>query len=886
MPHYSAADVRRLFLDFFRERGHTIVPSSPVFPKDDPTLLFTNAGMNQFKDVFLGTGKRTYTRAADTQKCIRVSGKHNDLEEVGRDTYHHTFFEMLGNWSFGDYFKKEAIAWSWELLTKVYGLPKHRLWVTVFGGDEKDGLPADAEAERLWREVTDIAPDHILRFGRKDNFWEMGDTGPCGPCTEIHIDRGGPEENPEDGKNRAIGVNAGNERFMEIWNNVFIQFNRKEDGSLAQLPACHVDTGMGFERITAVVQGKNSNYATDLFTPIFEELTKLTGHRHGGTMDDRDVACRVIADHVRALTAAFSDGALPSNEGRGYVLRRLLRRAARFGRQALGQESPFIYRLVPVVGRVLGGAFPEMREREAHVMTLIEAEEKSFLLTLDKGIALFESVATSVENSKSRVIPGDAAYDLYATFGFPRDLVDLMARERDLSVDEAGWQKALTAHKEASRGEGTGKWLVSPEKLQGLPATQSACYADASHDGMSLATELVRLVDGKFLVLARTPFYAESGGQLGDAGLVEAPGFRFRVSDTKKMGDVVLHIGAVEVGSAEAPPRSVQAEVDRERRHSLMANHSATHLLHWALKSVLGSHANQQGSLVAPDRLRFDVTHPRAITAEEVERIETMVNDKVRQATPLATTVEDLQAAKARGVTALFGEKYDDQVRVVNIGGYSTELCGGTHCANTGQIGAFTIVSESAVQAGVRRIEAVTRGAAVSRMQESRRVLRELSNALKAGETDLLARVEALQEKVKELQRGGAKQATADLAQLAQKLLAEATPRPHGRFIVARIPAVPPAEVAALCDRLRQTPPATAGVLAMESEGKVVLAAFAAKELAGKVHAGDLVKQLAPLVGGGGGGRPDFAQAGGKDPSAIDAALTRATELLGASMSS
>ncbi|HYC76340.1 MAG TPA: alanine--tRNA ligase [Planctomycetota bacterium] len=877
----TAAQIRAEFLDFFSRRGHRIVPSAPVFPQDDPTLLFTNAGMNQFKDVFLGSGRRDYVRAADTQKCIRVSGKHNDLEEVGRDTYHHTFFEMLGNWSFGDYFKRDAIRWSWELLTDVWKLPKDRLWVTVFGGDPKDGLPADDESERIWIEECGLPRERVLRFGRKDNFWEMGDTGPCGPCTEIHFDRGRPDQNRADGADRAIGVNAGNERFMEIWNNVFMEFNRKADGSLERLPAQHVDTGMGFERVVGVIQGKTSNYDTDVFAPLFRAIEKLVGKTYGGRLDsETDVAFRVIADHVRALTAAVADGALPGNEGRGYVLRRLLRRAARFGTQVLCMQEPFIHKVVPAVAESLGEAFPEMVARRDHVMHVIEAEERAFAVTLGKGVTLFEQVAAEAEKRGDRTIPGDVAYRLYATFGFPRDLVDLMARDRRLAVDEKGWETAQEAHRSASRGEGGGKWLVDPDALRGIEPTRTLFYGEDGGDGVIAAVRPLKLIDGTKLVLDRTPFYAESGGQVGDTGVVEAPGFVFEVQDVQKMGRIFLHVGKLIEGDAARLPERATATVDAERRHDVMANHTATHLLHWALRETLGEQAAQQGSLVAPEKLRFDFTHARALTLDEIEKIERMVNDRIVESESLKTTEEDLAAAKARGVVALFGEKYDEKVRVVNIGGFSQELCGGTHCRSTGQIGAFHITSESAVQAGVRRIEAVTRGAAVRRLQEQRRALREATTLLKTSEAELPKRIAALQDQLKEAKKGGGARSAADVASLAKDLLDKATAHGASRAIVARVD-VGAGELPALADALRNQRARTAGLLAAADEGKVALVAFATKDLAEAktVNAGQVVKEVAPLVGGAGGGRPDLAQAGGKDAAGLDAALARAREL-------
>jgi alanyl-tRNA synthetase len=873
----TASQVRSEFLEFFRERGHRVVPSAPVILADDPTLFFVNAGMNQFKDVFLGTGRREYTRAADTQKVIRVSGKHNDLEAVGRDTYHQTFFEMLGNWSFGDYYKREAIAWAWELLTGVWGVPKDRLWATVYGGDPAAGIPPDEEAEALWRELTDIAPDHIVRL--RANFWEMGETGPCGPCSEIVLDRGRSEGGAS--ADESAPPDLEDSRFIELWNLVFIQFDRQEDGSLRELPARHVDTGMGFERILAVLQGKESNYDTDLFEPIFDRIKQLTGQRYEGSMEDRDVAFRVVADHVRALTAAFADGALPGNEGAGYVLRRILRRAARFGRQFLGQEEPFIYRLVPTVADLLGDPFPEMRQRQDHVARLIEHEEADFARTLDRGIALFDELSRRVRSSGASIIPGEEAYNLYSTYGFPRDLVELMAREQDLLVDEEGWRRAEELHRDASRGAGMGRYLVDPSTIQGLPSTRRLHYAGNGQDGLTGEATILRGIGGTTLVLDQSPFYPEAGGQVGDQGWITGRGFQFRVRDTQKMGDIVLHLGEVVEGDPTAPPDRVEARVDTERRLDTMANHSATHLLHWALKSVLGPHASQQGSLVAPDRLRFDFTHPKSLTLEEIERIERMVNERVAEDTLLQTTIEELQEARARGVTALFGEKYEERVRVVNIGGYSQELCGGTHCRSTGQIGAFVIVGETAVQAGVRRLEAVTRGAAIQRVQEQRRTIRDAAQLLKSAEGDVLSRIQALQEQVKELRRGGTRQAQADLSALARQLIAEAEQVDGARLISRSLEGVASRDLATLCDALRGSGKSVCGVVGTTEENRVALAAFASKDLAGKrVNAGQVVKEISPIVGGGGGGRPEFAQAGGRDASRLSDALARGAELL------
>jgi alanyl-tRNA synthetase len=757
--------------------------------------------------------------------------------------------------------------------------------VTVFGGDPADGLPADDDAARVWTGKMRVPQERVLRFGRKENFWEMGDSGPCGPCTEIHIDRGGPGSNPADGADRKIGVNAGNERFMELWNLVFIEFNRKAgDGSLEKLPARHVDTGMGFERLVGVMQGKSSNYDTDVFRPLFDSIAKVTGKSYRGELaNETDVAFRVVADHVRALTAAIADGALPSNEGRGYVLRRLLRRAARFGTQNLGMVEPFIFRVVPAVAAVLGETFPEMRARQDHVQTVIEAEEKAFALTLTKGVSLFEEVAETVARRSGKTIPGDTAYRLYATFGFPRDLVDLMARERGLGVDEEGWKAAEEQHRSASRGAGGGKYLVDPDQLRDLPPTEIECYGgDPKKEGTSASVRPLKLIDGTRLVLDRTPFYAESGGQMGDLGVVEAPGFRFEVSDTQKMGRIVIHVGKLAQGDPARLPAQATAVVDRGRRLDVMANHTATHLLHWALRTVLGEQATQQGSLVAPDRLRFDFTHNRALTLEEIERLEDLVNGKIVEDIALGTTVEELSAAKARGVTALFGEKYDDRVRVVDIGGFSQELCGGTHCRATGQIGAFAITSESAIQAGVRRIEAVTRGAALKRLQQQRRLLRESAAMLKAAETELPKRIAQLQTQLKDARKGGGDGGKGgDLQTLARDLLAAANTVGPAKVIVTQVD-VPPDGLAALADVLRNNRQGVAGLVAASDGSKVALVAFASRDLVERkaVHAGELVKRVAPIVGGGGGGRPDLAQAGGKDPSRLDEVLVEARAFL------
>ncbi|MBK7641846.1 MAG: alanine--tRNA ligase [Planctomycetes bacterium] len=882
----SAAQVRREFLQFFAERGHTVVPSAAVFPQDDPTLLFTNAGMNQFKDVFLGTGSRSYKRAVDTQKCIRVSGKHNDLEEVGVDTYHHTFFEMLGNWSFGDYFKAEAIPWAWELLTKVWGLPTERLWVTVFAGDEKDGLPPDKDAERIWIEKAGIAPQRVLRFGRKDNFWEMGATGPCGPCTEIHIDRGGPETNPADGADRKIGVNAGNERFIELWNNVFMEFNRLDDGSLKPLPAQSVDTGMGFERILSVLQGKRSNYDTDLFTPIFARLSQLANRPYGASNSRADIAFRVCADHARAVTAALSDGALPSNTGRGYVLRRLVRRAARFGRQELGLEEPFLFELVPTVAEVLGDAFPEMRARLEHVREMIKIEELSFGRTLGRGLVRFAELESGLQGKQT--IPGAAAFELYATYGFPRDLIELMARERGLGVDAAQWDSAEKSHQDASRSEGKFKQLLSAEQLEGLAPTQST-YHDAGARSLTLESRVLFLAEDEpsKLVLAQSPFYAESGGQVGDRGLIRDPAgkWRFVVEETRKVGPIVVHLGRIE-GALPASGATAIAEVDSGSRARTQKNHTATHLLHKALKEVLGEHIGQAGSYVGPDRLRFDFSHPKALSPEELERIEEIVNAHVFANHGVQTTLEELEAAKARGVTAMFGEKYDAQVRVLDVGGWSMELCGGTHVSASGDIGPFVITLERAVAAGVRRIEALTGPAAVEEIQRQRRRIVGTARLLKSAPDEVETRVEQLLAQLKEARKKGEKQSAggidAAFAQVKESLGTSGEWR-HGVYAFADLDQN---GVRELGERVKSLAPKMAVALFGRAEERVpflILCPGAGK--GSPLAAGELSKLVSIKLGGGGGGRPDLAQGQGLNAGPLPELLKELAERITTALS-
>ncbi len=874
----TAAEIRQEFLDFFKSKSHQIVPSAPIIPQGDPTILFTNAGMNQFKDVFLGTGTRPYQRAADTQKCLRVSGKHNDLEVVGRDTYHHTFFEMLGNWSFGDYFKKDAIIWAWELLTKVYGLPKERLWATVFRGDEKDKLPADDEAAKIWQEETDIAKDHILKFGRKENFWEMGDTGPCGPCSEIHIDRGPEVCDRKDVPGHQCCVNGDCARYMEIWNLVFIQFNRQEDQSLVLLPAKHVDTGMGFERLVSVLQDKQSNYDTDIFTPILNTIAQLTGKTYTHKDTSIDIAFRVIADHIRSLCSAFADGALPSNAGRGYVLRRILRRAARFGRQNLEMQESFLYKIVPTIAEIYRNVFPEIYERQEHLKLLIKSEEEAFSVMLTRGIALFNEIAEDIKKQGKNIIPGEKVYRLYHQDGFPKDLVELMAREQKLSIDEAGWSKAEAEHIERSRGEKTG-YQVSQAELEGISATNFVGYTTKECEAT-----LIKLIDNTKLILDQTPFYAESGGQIGDTGVIIGKSFRFRVTDTQKFGDIYVHFGEVEEQDLSQMPKSVTAQIDWDRRRSIMANHTATHLLHYALREVLGKHVAQQGSVVLPDRLRFDISHPQKIVEEELVKVEQLVNKYIAENIEVLKTVESLESAKSRGAMALFGEKYSEKVRVIQVGPYSMELCGGTHVCFTGDIGYFRILSESSIQAGVRRIEATTRQTAVAISLSERKVLSQIKEQLKVyDDTSILAKIASLQDEIKQLKKKGTQQAQKDSKQYCDQLLEKAKVIQDVKVVVTQVENMSANDLRTLADLLKKSGEKATGLLATVFEEKVFFVAFISDKLmpATKLHAGEMIKTAGQILGGGGDPRKiDFSQGQGTKVSEIPTMLQKINSLI------
>jgi alanyl-tRNA synthetase len=886
----TASQIRQEFIDFFvQKHGHTFVPSSPVVPRDDPTLLFANAGMNQFKPYFLGTQKPPYQRVANTQKCIRAGGKHNDLDDVGRDTYHHTFFEMLGNWSFGDYFKKEAIAWAWELLTKVWGLDKSRLHATVFEGDANQGLARDDEAAEFWRTQTDIDPSHIHLGNKKDNFWEMGETGPCGPCTEIHYDR-----TPD--KSGKKLVNKGSPDVIEIWNLVFIQFNRGSDGKLTPLPAKHVDTGMGFERVTAVLQGKSSNYDTDVFTPIFDAIQKLTGApKYAGKMDDfGDTAYRVIGDHIRALTFALTDGAVPSNKDRGYVLRSILRRAERYGRQYLGATKPFLHRLVPTVVEVMGGVFPELKGNPDRVAKVILGEEESFIRTLDRGLKLFEEVAARTRRESRTVISGKDTFDLHTTYGFYPAITEQMASEIGMTVDMEEYRRLF----EIFTASGGDKPQFDVSAVSGeLPKSDdspkygelqiTATVAGWVQDNAVVRSGTLHPGDKAGLLLDRTAFYAEQGGQVGDEGMIVTPTGRFEVTDTKKLGDAILHVGFVEEGRIESG-QAATVTVGGKRPHT-MRNHTTTHLLNWALRQVLGDHIEQRGSLVDAEKTRFDFAHEKALSSDEIAEVERLVNEQIYADLPVMARVMPLAEAKRiPGVRAVFGEKYPDPVRVLLIGvddpanatvANSVEFCGGTHLSHTGQAGFFKIISQEPVSKGVRRVTGVTGRGAVQTVQQLASVVDDLTARFNCKPAEVAKRVEALQDEIKKLQAQVKKGSAGDLNSAADKLIASATNVNGAKVIVGELPAAPVEQMRSQLDRIRQIAKSAVVCIGWVDEGKVGLLTAVTDDLTKKIEAGKLVGEAAKIVGGKGGGRKDMAQAGGSDPTKLADALALARKL-------
>ncbi|GMU87499.1 MAG: alanine--tRNA ligase [Ignavibacteriales bacterium] len=845
----TSREIRQQFLDFFKSKQHTIVPSAPVVPFDDPTLLFTNAGMNQFKDVFLATGSRSYTRAADTQKCIRVSGKHNDLEEVGHDTYHHTFFEMLGNWSFGDYYKKEAIRWAWELLTEVWKLPKDRLYATIYRTDE--------EALELWKSETDIKHSHILKFDEKDNFWEMGETGPCGPCSEIHINL---SDNPDD----PSLVNAGSPLCMEIWNLVFIQYNRDENGKLHELPAKHVDTGMGFERVTAVLQGKNSNYDTDVFMPLINAVSHLSNVKY--EKEEDQIPMRVIADHIRTLAYAIADGAVPGNEGRGYVLRRILRRASRYGRK-LGLKEPFLYKLVDILSETMGDVFPEIVSRQDHVKRIIKAEEESFNRTLDKGISLFEQIATEMKKQGKNVIPGEDAFKLYDTFGFPVDLTRVMALELGMSVDETGFEKLMEEQKSRAREASKEKFASVSVNLTGLDGFALSGAEQTVFTGYEDLTSHAVIKGVKtddeagYIILDKTPFYVEAGGQIDDTGIIKVAEYQLEVVDVAKIEGKTVHAVKNESGALLEPGIEITASVDRSRRYEIMRNHTATHLMHSALRKILGTHVGQAGSYVGPDRLRFDFTHFSKVSHNELMDIEAMVNDYLLQNIPLQHHRNvPFDEAKKMGALMFFGDKYGDFVNVVQYGDYSVEFCGGTHVRNSSEIGLFKIISESSISSGVRRIEAVT-GLGVERWIRHQI---EKEHELESRILELTDTRKKLEKEINDLKL---KEKLSVLPALMQNpQMSNGVAIYTGMIDDASVD-----DLKFFGDEFRNRMKDGVGLLASVHDGKVGLVCIVSDALIKekKLSAGKLVGDIAKQLGGGGGGKPHLATAGAKDTGKV-----------------
>ncbi len=866
----TSQEIRNQFIQFFKDKNHKFVPSAGVVPFEDPTLLFTNAGMNQFKGIFLETETAVSPRAVNSQKCIRVSGKHNDLEEVGRDTYHHTFFEMLGNWSFGDYYKTEAIKWAWELFTEVWKIPKDKLYATVYKDDD--------EAFELWETLTDIPRENILRFGDKDNFWEMGETGPCGPCSEIHIDLGG---DPKiHGSHPELGVNTDSPRFMELWNLVFIQYFRDQNGDLSELPNKHVDTGAGLERIVAYLQGKDSNYDTDLFTPILNEISRLTGIVYTG--DEQGIAHRVIADHVRMLTFSISDGALPSNDGRGYVLRRILRRAARFGRN-LGMQEAFIYKLVPIVVAVMGDAYPELHERVAYIQKVINSEEDSFSQTLDRGIQIFVDLVKEAKSAGQAVLPDESVFKLYDTYGFPVDLTSLMAEEEGIGVDLDAFEALMNAQRQKARRATQFKQTNSQDSVwEIVQAGAHSEFLGYSHQQLDTSIAQIMKIEQKILViLTQTPFYAESGGQVGDTGRIYNSAMELKVLDTRREGDMVVH--ETELVSGEFNTGGVSAVLDTERRNNIIRNHSATHLLNSALRKILGDHVKQAGSLVDEKHLRFDFNHFEKMTTTEISNAERLVNAEIRKNNTTSIRNMSFDEAKKEGALAFFGEKYGDEVRTVKFGEYSHELCGGVHVRATGDIGFFRIESEVAIAAGVRRIEAVTGEVAEENTRKERSAINHLRHLLNSDIEDLGSKAQNLLDEKKALEKQvkvlSFDQAASDLTDILGK-----SQLIGGVTVLSEIVEVPDTE--ALKDigsELIRQMKSGVGVLGSVIDGSPYVVCVVSDDVIAqhKLKAGDIVKELGQKLGGGGGGKPHLATAGGKDVAGLKTVIAGVFELIG-----
>ena len=873
-------EIRKSFLDYFVKQGHTVVRSSSLVPDKDPTLLFTNAGMVQFKNVFLGQERLPYVRATSAQKCLRISGKHNDLEAVGRDTYHHTFFEMLGNWSFGDYYKAEAIQWAWELLTKEWGLPKDKLWATVYLDDD--------EAERLWEKISGLPAERIKRFGEKENFWEMGETGPCGPCSEIHLDRG-PEACDMKGQPGHIcQVNGDCARYIELWNLVFIQYDRHEDRSLSELPSKHVDTGMGLERITAVLQNVLSNYDIDFMRALTATTEKLTGKKYG--IDSMaDISFRVIDDHARAVSFLLADGVMPSNEGRGYVLRRLLRRAARHGR-LIGLQEPFLYQVASTVAAVMGDAYPELRSQEQRIREVIRGEEERFGETLEKGLVLLEEATGKLKQNKETVLPGDVAFRLYDTYGFPLDLTEDILRDQGMTVDREGFEKLMEEQRTRGREARTISIDVS-DPIRVSDAVRAVKFV--GYDHLEAESEVLALysageskpevVEGMEvdLLTTETPFYGESGGQVGDRGTIRtARGDVIEVTDTQHpTPQLTSHRGRVKKGRIQVGDE-VYLAVDAKHRRKTMLNHSATHILHAVLRRELGGHVRQAGSLVSPERLRFDFNHTGSIPEEKLAAIEAHVNRHIRDDANVSIRESSYEDAIRHGALAFFGDKYGDRVRVVKIGDFSTELCGGTHIHRSGEIGIFKLPFESGVAAGVRRVEAFTGEGALDLIRSYEQKLKEIGDLLRANADDAVDKVRKLLERQKDLEREIEKLQGQFQKDQIPDLLAKKQSVDGTNLLVSQVDGVDAKQLRDIADRLKEKLGSGIVVLASAGESNVNLVASVSPDLTRRYHAGNIIKELARLVGGGGGGRPDFAQAGGKEPAKIAAALKRAEELI------
>ena len=863
----KASEIRKSFLEFFQSKQHMVVPSAPIVVKNDPTLMFTNAGMNQFKDVFLGNNPRKAPRVCDIQKCLRVSGKHNDLEEVGRDTYHHTMFEMMGNWSFGDYFKKEAIAWGWEFLTDVMKIDKDKLYVTVFGGDEKDGMAPDNEAYEFWKEHVDES--RIIYGSKKDNFWEMGETGPCGPCSEIHIDI-----RDEEARKKINGrdlVNKDDPEVIEIWNLVFMQYNRLANGTLVDLPAKHVDTGMGFERLVRVMQGKKSNYDTDVFTPIINEISQLSGIKYGEN-EKCDIAMRVVADHLRAVSFAITDGQLPSNNGAGYVIRRILRRAVRYGYTFLKFNEPFVYKLLPVLVREMGEQYPEIKAQEMLVSKVIFEEEASFLRTLSLGIKRFENYVE--QNKGAKLIDGAFAFELFDTYGFPVDLTNLMAEEKGLEVDMEGFNNNLKEQKDRSRKAAekmSGDWV---ELIHEDKPTTFVGYTEMECEAKILKfREVVAKGKKHFeIVLDKTPFYAEMGGQVGDKGVLISENETLHVVNTVKENDLSIHITDA---LPQQPEAVFTAKVDVERRLKIEANHTATHLMHAALRQVLGTHVEQKGSMVDDERLRFDFSHFAKMTDEEIRKVEAIVNQKIREDLPNQTAVDvPIDEARNMGAMALFGEKYGDKVRVVKFGeGYSCELCGGTHIPSTGRIGAFKILTEGAIAAGVRRIEAITGEAVIDYLDNQIDTLNKIKGLVKSS-GDVVKAVETLSAQNTMLQKKIEGMMMAQAVNDAKNAFNNATEWEGHKLVVARIDA-DMNQMRNIASALKDIDSEVVAIMGGVFEDKPALCVMLPQSIVDgkKMDAGAMVREAAKEIQGGGGGQKTLATAGGKNAAAIDKAI-------------